>query len=290
MIINEVQWTGGQRMELSKTDFQRLQNYIYEQLGIQISEKKRTMLMGRLTKRLRVLKMATVSEYCDFLFTAEGQQLEQVHLFDVITTNKTDFYRESSHFDLLTSTLLPKWQESLRENRKFKIWSAGCSSGEEPYTMAMVLGDYAVKNTGRSFDYDIIATDISTRVLDHAKKAVYHADRVEPVPANIRNKYLLKNKDRNNPLVRIAPDLRKKVRFGRMNFMDHTFSLPDKMDVIFCRNVIIYFDKETQEKLVQKFCQNLRPGGYLFLGHSESLHGFDVPLQQIAPTVYCYQH
>lgn len=277
-------------MELSKTDFQRLQNYIYEQLGIQISEKKRTMLMGRLTKRLRVLKMATVSEYCDFLFTAEGQQLEQVHLFDVITTNKTDFYRESSHFDLLTSTLLPKWQESLRENRKFKIWSAGCSSGEEPYTMAMVLGDYAVKNTGRSFDYDIIATDISTRVLDHAKKAVYHADRVEPVPANIRNKYLLKNKDRNNPLVRIAPDLRKKVRFGRMNFMDHTFSLPDKMDVIFCRNVIIYFDKETQEKLVQKFCQNLRPGGYLFLGHSESLHGFDVPLQQIAPTVYCYQH
>lgn len=276
-------------MELSKTDFQRLQNYIYDELGIKISESKRTMLMGRLTKRLRALKMATVSEYCDFLFTPEGQQLEQVHLFDVITTNKTDFFRESSHFDLLTSALLPKWQESLRDNRKFKIWSAGCSSGEEPYTMAMVLDDYAEKKSGLSFDYEIIATDISTRVLDHAKKAVYHADRVEPVPANIRNKCLLKNKDSKNPLVRITPDLRKKVRFGRMNFMDNAFALPDKMDVIFCRNVIIYFDKETQEKLVQKFCQNLRPGGYLFLGHSESLHGFDVPLQQIAPTVYCYQ-
>jgi len=276
-------------MELSKTDFQRLQNYIYQELGIKISESKRTMLMGRLTKRLRALKMTTVSEYCDFLFTPDGQQLEQVHLFDVITTNKTDFFREATHFDLLTAQLLPKWQESLRDNRKFKIWSAGCSSGEEPYTMAMVLDDYAAKKKGLSFDYEIIATDISTRVLDHAKKAVYHVDRVEPVPAKIRQKCLLKNKDTANPLVRIIPDLRKKVRFGRMNFMDNSFSLPDKMDVIFCRNVIIYFDKKTQEKLVQKFCQNLRPGGYLFLGHSESLHGFDVPLQQIAPTVYCYQ-
>lgn len=277
-------------MELNNADFQRLQNYIYQQLGIKISESKRTMLMGRLTKRLRALKLATVAEYCDFLFTPEGQKVEQVHLFDVITTNKTDFFRESTHFDLLAAKILPQWQDSLRDNRKFKIWSAGCSSGEEPYTMAMVLDDYALKTTRRSFDYEIIATDISTKVLDHAKKAVYHSDRVQPVPAQIRQKCLLKNKDKVNSLVRIIPELRRKVRFGRLNFMDDSFSLPDKMDVIFCRNVIIYFDKKTQEELVKKFCQNLQPGGYLFLGHSESLHGFDVPLKQIAPTVYCHEH
>lgn len=276
-------------MELSKTDFTRLQEFIYQQLGIKISESKRTMLLGRLSKRLRILKLATVNEYCDYLFTSEGQQLEQVHLFDVITTNKTDFFREASHFDLLTSKLLPQWQELLHENRRFKIWSAGCSSGEEPYTMAMVLAEYAENNCRRSFDYEIIATDISTKVLDHAKNAVYHADRVIPVPASIRRKYLLKNRDAANPLVRIAPQLRKKVRFGRLNFMDESFTLPDKMDVIFCRNVIIYFDKKTQEALVKKFCRNLQPGGYLFLGHSESLYGFDVPLTQIAPTVYCHK-
>lgn len=277
-------------MGLSNADFKRLQSYIYQELGIKISESKRTMLMGRLTKRLRALKLKTVAEYCDFLFTPEGQDLEQIHLFDVITTNKTDFFRESTHFDLLIGTLLPQWQDSLRDNRKFKIWSAGCSSGEEPYTMAMVLDDYAVKTTRRSFDYEIIATDISTKVLDHAKKAVYHSDRVEPVPAGIRRKCILRNKDSSNPLVRIVPELRRKVRFGRMNFMDSSFSLPDKMDVIFCRNVIIYFDKKTQESLVRKLCHNLQPGGYLFLGHSESLHGFDVPLEQVAPTVYRRQH
>lgn len=276
-------------MELSKADFVRLQEFIYQNLGIKISESKRTMLLGRLSKRLRVLKLDTIGEYCDYLFTSEGQQLEHVHLFDVITTNKTDFFRESTHFDLLTSKLLPHWQETLNESRRFKIWSAGCSSGEEPYTMAMVLGEYAEKNNRRSFDYEIIATDISTRVLDHAKKAVYHADRVHPVPPAICRKYLLKNRDPNNPLVRIVPELRKKVRFGRMNFMDEHFALPDKMDVIFCRNVIIYFDKKTQEALVRKFCQNLRPGGHLFLGHSESLHGFELPLVQIAPTVYRHQ-
>lgn len=277
-------------MELNSADFKRLQGFIYQELGIKISESKRTMLLGRLSKRLRALKIATISEYCDYLFTAEGKQLEHVHLFDVITTNKTDFFRESSHFDLLTEKLLPQWQDAITDNRHFKIWSAGCSSGEEPYTMAMVLGEYATHNSRRSFDYEIIATDISTKVLDHAKKGVYHADRVAPVPPNLCRKYVLRNKDKNNPLVRIVPALRKKIRFGRINFMDDSFPLPDKMDVIFCRNVIIYFDKKTQEALVKKFCQNLRPGGYLFLGHSESLHGFDLPLKQIAPTVYRHEH
>ena len=273
-------------MDLTQRDFDRLSAYIYQELGITLSESKKTMMTGRLTKRLRALKLASITDYCDFLFTAEGQALERVHLFDVITTNKTDFFREASHFDYLTKNILPSWQKGLSQRRSFKIWSAGCSSGEEPYTMAMVLADYADKQSAGSFDYEIIATDISTKVLDHAKQAVYHSDRIQPVPAEMRSRYLLRSKDRNNPLVRIAPALRKKIRFGRLNFMEENFSLPHPMDVIFCRNVIIYFDKETQERLVCKFCRKLQPGGFLFLGHSESLHGFDVPLTQVAPTVY----
>jgi len=276
-------------MHIKNADFRRISEFIYAQLGIKLVESKRTMLEGRLSRRLRALKMASYSEYCDYLFTSEGEKLEHVHLFDAITTNKTDFFREASHFDLLTEKLLPCWQDTLGQNRKFRIWSAGCSSGEEPYTMAMVLEEYAQRRVRQSFDYDIIATDISTKVLEHAKKAVYHADRVEPVPGSYRIKYLLRNKDKRNPLVRIKPQLRKKVRFGRVNFMDNSFAMPHKMDVIFCRNVIIYFDKQTQEQLMSKFCQNMLPGGNLFLGHSESIQGFNVPLRQIAPTVYCYE-
>nr|WP_320050036.1 protein-glutamate O-methyltransferase [uncultured Desulfuromonas sp.] len=273
-------------MVLTEQDFDRLSRYIYQELGITLSEKKKTMLTGRLSKRIRALRLGSITDYCDFLFSDEGQALERVHLFDVITTNKTDFFRESNHFDYLTQNILPGWQQRLSTSRSFKIWSAGCSSGEEPYTMAMVLEDYANKQSTRSFDYEIIATDISTKVLDHAKQAIYHSDRIQPVPMEMRSRYLLRSKDRNNPLVRIAPVLRKKIRFGRLNFMDADFSLPHQMDVIFCRNVIIYFDKETQERLVCKFCRKLQPGGFLFLGHSESLHGFNVPLTQVAPTVY----
>jgi len=271
-------------VELSQQDFQRLSAFIYQKLGIKISDSKRTMLQGRLTKRLRALKLPSIEDYCDFLFSEQGEQIEYVHLFDAVTTNKTDFFRENGHFDYLTTQVLPQWQSSHRNGRRFRIWSAGCSTGEEPYTMAMVLDDYAQRHSG--FDFEIIATDISTRVLDHAKTAIYHQDRIIPIPQPLRTRYLLKHKEPGNELVRIKPTLRKKIRFGRLNFMDGTFRLPDKMDVIFCRNVIIYFDKKTQEELVGKFCQHLTPDGFLFLGHSESLHGFSVPLSQVAPTVY----
>jgi len=273
-------------MQIGKRDFERLSAYIYGELGIQITESKKTMLNGRLAKRLRALQLDNVTAYCDYLFSSAGQNLERVELFDAVTTNKTDFFREANHFDYLTTTVLPAWQQSSRAGRAFRIWSAGCSSGEEPYTMAMVLNEYAEQHRRNRFDFEIVATDISTRVLDHAKAAIYHADRIIPVPAPIRRKYLLRSRDRTSQLVRIAPQLRRKVRFGRLNFMDDTFQLPYTLDVIFCRNVIIYFDSDTRERLVQKFCRHLHPGGYLFLGHSESLHGFDLPLRQVASTVY----
>jgi chemotaxis protein methyltransferase CheR len=273
-------------VDLSKQDFQQLSSFIYTKLGIKMPEGKRTMLVGRLNRRLRALDMSNFADYCTFLFSPQGLEEELVHLINAITTNKTDFFREPGHFDYLTKTAIPELQKhrNMEPRRKLKIWSAGCSTGEEPYTMAMVLAE--IHASQPAFNFDILATDISSQVLDIARRAVYPIDRIEPVATVYRKKYLLKGKNKQNPQVRIIPELRKKVRFGRLNFMDDDFGLPEKVDIIFCRNVIIYFDKETQERLMLKFCRYLQQDGYLFLGHSESLHGYNTPLVQVAPTIY----
>lgn len=272
---------------LSKQDFSRLSSFIFSELGIKMPDTKVTMLTGRLSKRLRALGLPSFTEYCDFLFSPQGVEEEMVHLINAVTTNKTDFFREAGHFDFLTRQVLPALQKHQRFDSRnpFRIWSAGCSTGEEPYTLSMVLSEYQ-QESQKDFRFEILATDISTRVLDVARRAVYPFERIEPVTPLLRKKYLLKGRDRKNPQVRIASELRRTIRFGRLNFMDEDFGLPSMVDVIFCRNVIIYFDKPTQEKLMIKFCRYLQPGGFLFLGHSESLHGYTTPLTQIAPTVY----
>ncbi|MGE4578190.1 MAG: protein-glutamate O-methyltransferase CheR [Desulfuromonadales bacterium] len=271
---------------LSTQTFNELSHFIYDELGIKMPPGKKTMLEGRLTKRMRALGLESHDDYCRHVFSEEGQGEELVHLLDAVTTNKTDFFREPSHFDYLTATTLPELARTYGAGmrRRLRLWSAGCSTGEEPYTLAMVLSDYA--ETVPGFKFDIFATDISTRVLEKARRAVYEKRLIAPVSPAFRKKYLLKSKDPNSPLVRIAPAQRAQVTFGRLNFMDDDFGWPEPMDIIFCRNVIIYFDKPTQEALMNRFCRYLRPGGYLFLGHSESLHGYDVPLKQVAPTVY----
>lgn len=208
-------------------------------------------------------------------------------MIDLVTTNKTDFFREPEHYTYLAGQVLPAWFEQNGSRRPFAIWSAGCSTGEEPYTMAMVLSEQASVHPG--FDYSILATDISTRVLAKAHRAIYDNDRIGPIPAAFKRKYLLRSKDRTQGLVRIVPELRERIRFKRLNFMDEDFGMRGDLDVIFCRNVVIYFDRQTQEKLVNKFCRQLRRGGYLFMGHSETLNGLDVPLVQVCPTVYRFQ-
>jgi len=246
------------------------------------------MLEARFQKRLRALGMKTFDDYCAYLFSPEGTERELHHMIDAVTTNKTDFFREPSHFDFLVSTVLPE-MIALRESsaaRKITIWSAGCSTGEEPYTLAMVINEFAERYTGCGFAWSIIATDISTRVLEKARQAVFESTQVTPIPDQLKRKYLLKSKDRNRGLVRIVPELRKTVWFRRLNFMDEDFGMREMIDVIFCRNVIIYFDRPTQTRLLNKFYRQLVPGGYLFLGHSETLHGMDVPLVQVIPTIY----
>jgi len=246
------------------------------------------MLEARLQKRLRHLGMNSCDEYCNYLFSPAGVETELTHMIDVVTTNKTDFFRESSHFEFLVKTALPEIivKQGAGIWKKLMIWSAGCSTGEEPYTLAMVVSEFAETYPGFSFDCSILATDISTKALATAEEAIYEAERVLPVPEALKKKYLLRSKNRSKGLIRIVPELRRMVRFRRLNFVEDEFGLREKMHIIFCRNVIIYFDKPTQERLLNKFCRHLTPGGYVFMGHSETLQGMDVPLMQVIPTVY----
>jgi len=265
--------------------FQKLSELIYCQCGIKMPMSKKTMLQARLQKRMRKLGIRTFSKYCDYLFSSRGMEKELIHMIDVVTTNKTDFFREPKHFEFLACRVLPELiQAQTTVRKRVKVWSAGCSTGEEPYTLAMVLEDFAEQVEG--FSYSILATDISTKVLEIAKTGIYESEKIEPVPPHFKKKYLLRSKDRKKDLVRIVPELRSRVLFQRLNFMYKDFGLSEPLDVIFCRNVMIYFDRETQEKLLKRFCKNLSNSGYVFIGHSETLHGLDVPLAMVSPTVY----
>jgi chemotaxis protein methyltransferase CheR len=261
---------------MSQSDFTRLREFIYNECGITLADSKKTMLEGRLQKRLRELSLKSFSQYCDYLFSSNGFEKELTDMINQVTTNKTDFFREPAHFDYLTRKALP---ELGRLKKSFLVWSAGCSSGEEPYTLAMVLQEYGCHFT-------VLATDISTKVLEKARLAVYDEERVGPIPYDFKKKYLLVGKKRTEKLFRVVPELRERVKLRRLNFMDSDFGFPEPIDVIFCRNVVIYFDKPTQERLLNHFCRYLSPEGYIFMGHSETLLGMDVPLVPVAPTVY----
>lgn len=269
---------------MTNLEFNKLSTFILNNYGIKLPLTKKTMLEGRLQKRLRALKFVSFKEYCDYVFSAEGQQMEIMHMIDVVTTNKTDFFREAVHFDFLSNNILPKYCNSNFSSKPFKIWSAGCSTGEEPYTLAMVLSEFSEKYA--AFDFNIFATDISSRALNAAVTAVYTKEKVSPVPLSLKKKYLLKSKDEEKKTVRIIPDLRTKVNFKRFNFLDNHQTFTQNFNVIFCRNVLIYFDRPTQEKVILSLCSKLEPGGYLFLGHSESISNMNLPLVQIRPTTF----
>lgn len=272
------------KAQLTDDEFDKLSRFIYKESGIKMPPVKKVMLQSRLQKRLRELNMTNFKEYIEYVFSKEGLNGEIIHMLDVVSTNKTDFFREPVHFDFLNNTVLPEFVEQRAGSRTIKIWSAGCSSGEEPYTLAIVLAEFAAKNPG--FDFSIIGTDISTQILQKAVDAVYKEDRVSIIPIETKRKYFLRSKDRQNPTVKVIGDLRKKVRFGRLNFMDTYYDMPETFDVVFCRNVLIYFDRPTQEKVINKLCDKLRPNGYFFLGHSESIMNMDVPLKQVKPTIF----
>lgn len=262
--------------------FKALAALIHAEAGINLKASKQTMLEGRLRRRARSAGFATVGEYCDFVLGPSVGPNEIEQLINAVTTNKTDFFREPLHFDVLLETVLPEFAEN--RQRMIRCWSAACSTGAEPYTLAMLLDEFAGRNRG--MDYQVIATDLDTEVLSTAIKGIYPREMVDPVPDHLRRRYVLQAKSPDRAEVRIVPELRRKVAFGRINLMDASYPLNPPMDIIFCRNVLIYFDKVTQEAVVNRLCERLRPGGYLFLGHSESITGFAHCLTQVAGTVF----
>lgn len=271
------------KTELSDAEFQKLSSFIYKEYGIKLPPVKKIMLQSRLHKRLKTLELNSFKEYLDYVFSKQGMEEEVIQMMDVVSTNKTDFFREPSHFEYMQHHLLPRIAET-KKSIPIKIWSAACSSGEEPYTIAITMEEFKAQN--RALEYNILGTDISTRVLDTAQKAVYPMSRVDMIPIQLKKKYFLKSKDLTNPRVKIAPSIRSKISFKRLNFMDNDYLVGDTFDIIFCRNVLIYFDKETQERVINKLCSKLAVKGTFFLGHSESLTGISAPLKQIKPTIF----
>jgi len=271
---------------MSDRTFCRFSSFVHSELGIKMPPAKKTMLQSRLLKRLRALGIRNFDEYYDYVFSPDGRKKELSTMVDLVTTNKTDFFRESRHFEYLTKTALPELINNDRHGvrRCYNFWSSACSSGEEAYTTAMVLSEFAAGRPG--FRFSIMGTDISTRVLKQAALAIYDEERVAPVPLAMRKKYLLRGRDKNKGVVRIVPELRAVVRFQWINFLNNDYHVNVTMDVIFCRNVIIYFDRPTQEIVLNRLCRHLIPGGYMFIGHSETLNGLNVPLVQASPTVY----
>jgi len=271
---------------LTDKEFRSLSTFIENSVGIRMPDNKRIMLEGRLNKRLRALKLESFHDYLTLAFSQEQRSGELLHMIDAITTNKTDFFRESDHFDYLRHHLLPgRFEDSDWGLRSpLRVWSTAASTGEEPYTLAIVLQEFAEKQ--HPFSYTILGTDISTEVLEKATRAVYTETKIMPVPDQLKRKYFLRSREHDRGLVRVKPVLRRRVSFVRLNLMQERYPMREQFEIIFCRNVIIYFDRERQLALLRRLYEYLVPGGYLFVGHSETLTGTNLPLFSVAPTVY----
>ncbi len=259
---------------MEKETFQAFQEIAYARAGIFLRPGKAALVQARLARRLRELGLASEREYLDRLRADAGEEL--VLFLDAISTNFTKFFREPDHFDTLRDHL-----GALRAagQRRFRIWCAGCSSGEEPYTAAMVL-DPVLEGS----DWRILATDLSTRVLAHAADGVYGADEVEPIEPALRARYLVPAGD--GAKLRVSPRLRERIVFRRLNLAERPYPMTGPLDAVFCRNVMIYFDRKMREGLVGEIARLLRPGAPLFVGHSETLNGIPSHLRSERPSVY----
>jgi len=270
---------------LSEHELKRVADFIGAEVGIQLPMAKRTLVESRLSKRLRVLGFNDFKTYLDHTLESTDGALEKLQLIDVLTTNKTSFYREPDHFNYLVEHAVPTIiKNSEGSRREINIWCAGCSTGEEAYTLSIEMNEMA--SAGDKVLFNILATDISHTCLSKASRGIYTDRQAESIPLELRKKYLLRSRNADSALVQMGPKLRQRIKFKSLNLMDDRFDAPKNMDVIFCRNVMIYFNNELREQLVARFERHLASGGYLFVGHSESLNGIKTTLEQVAPMVY----
>lgn len=269
---------------LTEKDFQRISKIIYDHCGIHLHEGKKTLVRARLAKRIRTGGFESFTSYIEYALSKEGCD-EFYNLVDSISTNLTSFFRESKHFDYLRKAFLPKLvaEQAKMSNRKIRVWSAGCSTGEEPYSIAITLQEELEKHS--NWNIKILASDVSTRVLDHARAGIYDAERVAPLTRAQKQRFLEKVVQDGQKCSKVADSLKKMIKFRYLNLME-PWPFKGLFDVIFCRNVMIYFDKPTQEKLVNRYYNYLTKGGLLFIGHSESLTSINHKYRYVEPATY----
>ena len=269
---------------LSEREFLTVQRLLYRESGIWLSSAKKALVVGRLSRRLRELKSPSFSAY---LQRVEADGLERVRMLDALCTHETHFFREPRHFDFLARDVLPRWRAQGRtegdDGRRVRVWSAGCSTGEEPFSLAMVLRHHLPLSEG--WDVDILATDLSTRILEQARQTRFPLDKAREIPTPYLRAYMLKGMGPQEGWMKAGPELRGLVRFQRVNLNDF-HGVAGRFDLVFCRNVLIYFDQESRARAVERLLGHLAPAGLLFLGHSESLVGFGSRMRAVIPTVY----
>lgn len=266
-----------------------MKELIYQLTGIALSEAKQQLVQSRLQKRLRALGMRRFQEYYDLVMSQGNDSPERTELVNCITTNKTDFFREPHHFEFVARQFLPERIQQAQRGEglpRLRIWHAGCSTGEEPYTLAMILRE-GLQGRGL-WDVRQLASDIDTSVLEQAEQGIYEADRVAPVPEPLRRKYFLRGRGAREGSYQVRPELKQQIAFRHINLLDEEWPIRKdvRFDIVFCRNVVIYFDKPTRQRLFARFAEWLVPGGYLFIGHSESLLGHSDAFLSLGRTIY----
>ena len=265
---------------LSNKEFNKFRDLIYKEAGISMSDAKIALVQSRLSRRLRSLNINTYKDYYKYL--VENFDEEGTDFVNSITTNKTDFFREPHHFKFLEEVVFPEWERSGK--KEFRIWSAGCSSGMEPYTIAITINEY-FKNKNKP-NIKILATDIDSNILDIAKEGVYRLQDVEDIPVNILKRNFFKGNGENEGKFKVKDNLKKMISYQRLNLMDEQYPMKKKFDIIFCRNVVIYFNKDTQQKIFSHYEEYLEDTGFLIIGHSENLTSLDVKFSLVGKTIY----
>ena len=275
-----------QGYSITNEELRLFQELVLREAGISLSDSKRQLLVARLSRRLRALGLHTFSEYYKYLMTSDSSGEEHRHMLDCITTNKTDFFREKHHFDFLRDTVLPHAAQRTKGGvKRLRIWSAACSTGEEPYSIAITLLD-AIGTHLAGWDVRILASDIDTTVLATAEKGIYGVDRVAGLPDSMKHAHFLRGKGPSEGFVRVRPELSRLISFRRINLIEPTWPIRSQFDVIFCRNVVIYFNRDTQKTLFSRMAKHILPDGYLFVGHSENLFWMRDVFDVVQPTVY----
>jgi len=269
---------------ITEKEFLRFQELIYKTAGIWLSQTKTALLVGRLSKRLRLLQLNSFSEYYGVV---KQDPEELTRMLDAVSTNETRFFREPGQFEFIEKRILPQWiadAEAGKRSRKIRVWSAGCSTGQEPYSLAMSLLHHLPPSAG--WEIEIIATDLSTRVLEMAKSATWELGKASEIPDHYLKAFMLRGHGDRKGKMKAGPEIRSLIHFSRLNLNDAKYPVSGKFDLIFCRNVLIYFNLETRTRIVWRLLDYLAPEGYLFVGHAESLHTMSGVLRTVVPTIY----